>query len=287
MQLSAAWQPQTCIFKDWEIGVWTNEQIELAAAAAAEKANGGKFTDPLFYAPEHKRFWREVIRTALDATNSSPPPKQTEPISIAEIEEFSDHCVYIRSVYISATRLWRDCNEQEIGVMNAIAPLFFKDFAQILSEYLVIAACRITDAAVDVRKNENFTIELFVNDFVSDPDTYKQLDDLHQRMKKLRKKILPARHKLAAHADRETIRSGKPLGTASWQEWDDFWSALATFVRLLNEKKKGKPFEINAGGVRGDAEMLLKALSQSRHFLTLLNGDNPTVRDACIKVALP
>lgn len=47
---------------------FTDEQIDAATAAAAEKANGGRFTDPLFYAPEHKVFWREVIRTALEAT---------------------------------------------------------------------------------------------------------------------------------------------------------------------------------------------------------------------------
>jgi hypothetical protein len=115
---------------------------------------------------------------------------------------------------------------------------------------------------------------------------YKQLDELHQRMKKLRNKILPARHKLAAHADRETIRDGKPLGAASWQEWDDFWSALADFVRLLNQKKLGKPFEIDASNVRGDAEKFLKALKQSSHFEKLLNGEDAAVRDACIKLAL-
>jgi len=173
--------------------------------------------------------------------------------------------------------------------MNALAPSIFADLTQILSEYLVISACRITDPAVDGRKNENFTVELFVNDSASDPETYKRLDELHQRMKKLRTKVQPARHKVAAHADRDTIRAGKPLGTAAWQEWDDFWSALADFVRTLNQKKFGKPFEIEAGGVRvrGDAEMFLKALKQSQHFEALLKGDDTKIRDACIKLALP
>jgi hypothetical protein len=269
--------------------MWTDAQIELAAVAAAEKANGGKFVDPLFYKPEHQRFWRNVVRTALEATDAPPATKQSEPpnVSKKEIEEFSDHCVYIRSVYVFATRLLRDCDEQERKSMEAIAPSIFADLAQLLTEYLIIAACRITDPAVDGRNNENLTIELFVNDFSSDPETYKQLDELHQRMKKLRKKILPARHKLAAHADRDAIREGKPLGAASWQEWNDFWSALADFVRILNQKKIGKPFEINASGVRGDAEMLLKALKQSQYFETLVDSDDPTIRDACIELALP
>jgi hypothetical protein len=90
---------------------------------------------------------------------------------------------------------------------------------------------------------------------------------------------------LGAHADRDVIRKGQLLGKASFEDWDEFWSALRDFVRILNEKTTGKPFEIDAGGVFGDAEMLLKALGQSRHFETLLNGSDKAVADACLKIA--
>jgi hypothetical protein len=111
--------------------------------------------------------------------------------------------------------------------------------------------------------------------------------DVSERMKKLRTKILPARNKLGAHADRDVIRKGNVLGQASFQEWEDFWSALKDFVRIINEKLTGKPFEIDAAGVLGDAEMLIKALWQSRHFETLLRGSDKAVVDACLKVAMP
>jgi hypothetical protein len=48
----------------------TEREIEAAAAAAAEKANGGKFVDPLFYKPEHRAFWHEVIRAAFEAADT-------------------------------------------------------------------------------------------------------------------------------------------------------------------------------------------------------------------------
>ncbi len=208
-------------------------------------------------------------------------------VSHKEVRDFSDHCVFIRSVYLFTMRILRDSDTGERKLMEAVAPSIFADLAQVLSEYQIIAACRITDSAKDVRSNENFTVEMFVNSFSSEPETFKQLNELHQRMQKLRTKILPARNKLAAHADREAIRSGKPLGFASFEEWDEFWSALRDFVRMLHEKTIGKPFEIDAGGVLGDAEMLLKALSQSRHFETLLNGDDPAITAACVKLALP
>jgi hypothetical protein len=267
----------------------TEQQIDAAAAAAAEKANGGKFTDPLFYKPEHRAFWKEVIRTAFDAADAAPAPAATAELKVSanEVEEFSGHCVFIRSVYTFMTRIWRDSDEAERKVMEAVAPLFFEDMGKVLSEFLVIAACRITDPASDRRGNQNFTLELFANTFPRDGETFKQLDALRQRMMKLRATILPARNKLGAHADRAVILKDEPLGAASWTEWGDFWSALQDFVRVLNEGTTGKPFEIKAGGVLGDAETLLKALFNSQHFETLLKNDNPAVRDACLKTAQP
>ncbi|WP_315729034.1 hypothetical protein [Bradyrhizobium sp. SZCCHNS2015] len=267
----------------------TEQQIDAAAAAAAEKANGGKFTDPLFYKPEHRAFWKEVIRTALNAADAASGPEKAPslPLSKDEVQQFSEHCVYIRSTWTLLMRIWRDSDENERKLMEGIAPSFFADVGQALNEMMVIAACRITDTANAGGGRENFTVELFTNSFASDLETYKQLDELHQRMKKLRSKILPARHKLGAHADREVIRKGQALGEASFEEWEDFWSALKNFVRIINEKTVGSPFEIDAGGVLGDAEMLLKTFKQSRHFETLLHGTNQAVTDACVQLALP
>ncbi len=241
-------------------------QIEKAAAAAAEKANGGKFADPLFYKPEHRHFWQDVIRTAFDAAEgkSSSGQSPSQRASKQEVKDFSDHCVYIRSVYLFMLRIWRDSNEDERKMMEGVAPLFFQDMTQVLSEYMIIAACRVTDPARE-RRNENFTVEMFTNSFSSDPKTFNQLKQLQKRMEKLREKILPARNKFAAHADREAVRSGKPLGEASWEQWEDFWSALREFVNVINEKTTGSPFEIDAAGVRGDAEMFLKTFRQGKH----------------------
>lgn len=223
------------------------------------------FTDPLFYAPEHRAFWREVVRTALEAADAARSGGDAAALQISaeDVEVFSGDCVYIRSIWQFATRILRDSTEQERQALQKIVPTIFASLDQILAEYAILAACRITDPAIDPRQNENFTVEMFVKGFSSDPETYKQLDALQQRMSKLRKKIERARHKLVAHADRETIRNGKAVGGASWAEWDDFWSALAEFVHLINEKMTGKPFEIDANGAKGEAENLLKALKES------------------------
>lgn len=106
-------------------------------------------------------------------------------------------------------------------------------------------------------------------------------------MYKLRDKIKPARNKLIARADHNAIRKGVPLGYATWPEWDEFWSALTTFVRVLNEEVLETPFEIDIAGVPGDAETLLKALRQSGHFETLLASRVKAVQQASLALAMP
>jgi|HubBroStandDraft_6_1064221.scaffolds.fasta_scaffold538376_1 hypothetical protein len=244
----------------------TEQQIEAAAAAAAEKANGGKFTDPLFYKPEHRAFWKEVIRTALDAADAaSAPKKEPPPVTKGDVQKFSEHCVYIRSVYTFALRLFRDSSEAERAAMEATAGTFFKNMSMVLSEFLVNAVCRITDPAIDAFGNQNFTLEMFANSFPRDSEAFKELDALRQRMNKLGRKVRPARNKLGAHADRFVIQKGEPLETATWAEWDDFWSALRDFIRILNEKMTGQKFDIDAPGMKAEAESLLKALSKGRN----------------------
>ena len=51
----------------------TDAQVEAAAKAAAEMANGGMWNDPLYYKPEHQKFWKAVIRTALEAAKKVCP----------------------------------------------------------------------------------------------------------------------------------------------------------------------------------------------------------------------
>src|ERR1700730_4749700 len=119
--LYASPRPQPALAALGEIAMRTEQQIDAAAAAAAEKANGGKFTDPLFYKPEHRAFWKEVIRTALDAADAVSASRKATPtpVSKEEVQKFSEHCVYIRSVWVLMMRIWRDSDENERKLMEA------------------------------------------------------------------------------------------------------------------------------------------------------------------------
>jgi hypothetical protein len=89
-----------------------------------------------------------------------------------EVAAFSHHCAYIRSVYVLATHIWRDSSEHDRKVMEQISPSFFLDTGQVLSEYVVLAACRITDPA-KTGKRENLTLETFVDSFSPDSPSRK------------------------------------------------------------------------------------------------------------------
>jgi hypothetical protein len=83
-----------------------------------------------------------------------------------EVEEFS-------SVYMFMMRIWKDGDDGERRVTEAIAPLFFEDMGKVLGEFLVIAARSITHPAEDRRGNQNFTLKLFTNSFPPDSETFK------------------------------------------------------------------------------------------------------------------
>jgi hypothetical protein len=73
----------------------------------------------------------------------------------------------------------------------------------------------------------------------------------------------------------------------------DFMSRHPSSIRFAirherrNVSSRRKIAEIEARGVFGDAEILLKALRQSQHFEALLNGSDKAVAYACLKLALP
>jgi hypothetical protein len=152
-------------------------------------------------------------------------------VSPDEVRLFAEHCVYMRSVYEYVRRLFVESNDPEQSAMRSVAPIFFDNLAQVFTEFLILAACRVTDPWKD-RGRENFVVELFTNAFERYEPLHRQLSDLQSSMAKHRSRIERARHKLTAHGDRETIKAGEPLGAASWAEWDQFWKDLGEFVSL-------------------------------------------------------
>jgi hypothetical protein len=181
-------------------------------------------------------------------------------ISPEEIGVFADHCTHIRSVWTYAIRIFQQRTEAEDKAINAVAPLFFEDLDQVFSDFAITSACRVTDPWIDAQGRKNFTIGYFTNALERHKKLHGQLVELQKRMEEHRDRIVPARNKLTAHADLETILANKRLGTATWPQWDQFWKDLEEFVSLVHQYVCGSPREIRAAMVLGDAEMILKKM---------------------------
>ncbi|WP_454642130.1 AbiU2 domain-containing protein [Bradyrhizobium liaoningense] len=179
-------------------------------------------------------------------------------VSSDEIRLFADHCAYIRSVFEYYLRIFRQGTVDEYAAMEAVAPRFFEDLAQVYNEFTVIAACRITDPSIDKFGNKNLVIGHFTKLLDRFEPLHRRLTMLQADMEKHRERIKDARDKLTVHADLLTIMEGQPIGTATWEHWEQFWKDLGEFVSLVNENVNGAPFEIRAAMVRGDAEMVLR-----------------------------
>ena len=115
-------------------------------------------------------------------TPKASPEKQEGGSFTEDVKAFSAHCAYIRSVYTLATTVWKDVGQDEFELMEKVSPAFFQDMGQVLAEYVVLAACRITDPAKDGAKNENFTVEFFVNSFPPNSRTFTELEALRVKM---------------------------------------------------------------------------------------------------------
>jgi hypothetical protein len=199
-----------------------------------------------------------------------------------DIGAFAHHCVYMRSVYLHGKALFETSSAEDRVRMSVAAPILFPDINRVLIEYTILQVCRITDAAKDRQGNENHTVAFLLAkyDFSGDPNKQRRLADLNGAIQAFREKLLPARHKRIAHADRGAVFDLASYGQAPDQEWSQFWLNLQDLVLIIYEKVHGEPFYIN-GGMLSDADGLLKALKEAACFTQLINGGDAALTHRC------
>jgi hypothetical protein len=210
-----------------------------------------------------------------------PPANPNEDIVI-----FANTCVFMRSIYLHGKSLFEHSTADDKARMSRAAATLFGDLNRIFVEYVILQACKITDPAQDGRKNDNHTVAFLLAHYnlSADPVTGKLLAVLNAKLQAFREKILPARHKLISHFDRNAILAGHALGAASDAEWNEFWRDLEEFVCIIHEKVLGSPFNIRDVGMLSDADGLLRALKHAACFDELLK--DPALTQRCVDMAL-
>ncbi len=108
----------------------TTFDTEREAEAVAAELNAAAGRDVRYHVERYREKWaiaRQSKRTywAWDGFPTDPPKPSLPPkISPKEVEEFRDHCVYIRSIYSFLTRIWRGSDADERNMMEANRSVF-------------------------------------------------------------------------------------------------------------------------------------------------------------------
>jgi len=204
-----------------------------------------------------------------------------------DIEVFANHCVFVLSIYHHLRLIYETSSADDHARLHKAASIFFGDLHQMLVEYVVLQACKITDPAKDIRNNENHTVSFLLDHYGlrGDAALGPQLLALEKSILDFRKKILPARNKFISHADRDAILAGAPLGATGPGDWNQFWADLDQMVNLIHQKIIGTEMKLSDVAIISDADGLLKALQSAAHFESLLGDANPVVSQRAAALA--
>ena len=155
--------------------------------------------------------------------------KKAQPYSISErdIKPFLGHCMEAYALQINLSAMY---THQEL--LKKTAPIFFGDTYSIFREHIVLQVCKMADPAEDKWGNKNLTFDFFIK--WSPVEVQEKLKPLRKTMVTFIEKIRPARNKIIAHIDHETVLRGEFLGAAEQKEWDKFWENLEGFLKILS-----------------------------------------------------
>jgi hypothetical protein len=197
-----------------------------------------------------------------------------------DVKAFCNTCVSLRSTW-EHYRILFEGSDLKRELLQGVAATFFYDLHALLVRHLVLEICKITDPA-RTKGRDNLTIKFLIqhSEFSSTPATLDRLKRLSGSIHAFRDKIVPARNRLIAHLDRESVQLGQPLGGAPQDDWLQFWIDLQDFLNIMDKHyvDPNGHFYLNGIAQLSDADMLVKALKDSTYFRTLLDGKETTRR---------
>lgn len=195
------------------------------------------------------------------------------------IQKFCEQCGEIKFISDQYYALY-ETSEHRLRLLEEIAPHFFFNVIQkVLIEYMFLNICKLTDPPQSCG-DDNLTVKYILQRINSvNPGISQQLglDDISKEIDKFAKCIRPARHKIIAHLDVETILSLKTLGEFEEGEDKIFWSNLQEFVNRIYEHYIGGVFPLVAFSDSG-ANELVEALKKAINYDDCLEDKPPGLK---------
>jgi hypothetical protein len=154
--------------------------------------------------------------------------------------------------------------------MEKTASSFFVDLSITMQCYLLLESAKITDRAKTGEK-ENLTIDNLIESIEWPPDIREELEALRDKTNSFRNYILPARHKLLAHTDKETFLADGTLGKFPEGEDEVFLETLQRVCDVTYKACFGTIFGEISTAQPGDVSDLKGALEKAVAFDQLLS----------------
>ena len=180
------------------------------------------------------------------------------------VDNFCNDVLDLKIKHNIYKELFEDTTAQEL--MEQTAQQFFRDIQKVLCNYLLLEFAKITDPSKS-GNYDNFTVSNIIDSNVSilAKDVYDNLCQLNGTLNAFRKYIVPARHKLIAHNDKNTRMSGTTLGEFPKGEDDKFIGTLEDIARIMHKACFGDYLlgisSLVLGGVRDFKDTLRKAVA--------------------------
>ncbi len=180
-----------------------------------------------------------------------------------ELEElflgFREQCIWLRCCYNTYSALY-ESGERTKEVLQASAPIFFRDLNEILIEYVLLQICKIMDPA-EIAGRKNLTFE-HVNTALQ--DNHLMTDEIARfscGLSRYRKLVKDGRNRLIAHLDKESVLNGLPIGEHPEEEVTAFFESLQGYVDAVGNAVGVGPLDFRTTAGAGDVVDLIRTLS--------------------------
>jgi AbiU2 len=175
------------------------------------------------------------------------------------LNEFYNLCVEARCDFDLYRSMFED-HPKSTQLCVDYAPLFFNDFGRIITRYLVLHVCRLTDPTGTGSKM-NLTTNYIVNELSWPDAVLNQLVHFNDLLMAFRTKVQPARSKRIAHTDLHSqINRLEAMGKFNKGEDVKFFADLQSFFDVAYRHVFGASAPAIAAAASTDTHKVFRAI---------------------------
>ena len=178
-----------------------------------------------------------------------------------QVELFRGQCIWLMMCRNTYSALFESDDETKEILFNSAPSFFFKELQPILHEYYFLQVCKITDPP-GTRHKESLTSQYVDQELCRKGLMTAEIRKLSDKLLSYRKLVLPARHKIIAHPDKQTARLNQSLGKHSEQDQARFLDALQGYNDAVGTAVGVGPLDFRSTSGEGDVLDLIAVLAR-------------------------